>query len=66
MVNLLPLGKVHLHNALLLFGFIVTAAAKLLLFSVFLVTGRTQKAFQLPSSTRPICKFYILLPRCEQ
>ena len=51
--NLLSLSKVHLHIALALFEPIATVAAKLLLF--FLVTGRTQKAFQLPLSTWPVC-----------
>ena len=51
--NLLPLGKVHLHIALALFGPIATVVAKLLLFC--LITGRTQKAFQLPLSTWQLC-----------
>ena len=51
--NLLPLAKVHLHIAQASFGPIATVAAVLLLFC--LVTGRTQKAFQLPLSTWPVC-----------
>ena len=45
MVNLLPLGKAHLHNALVLFGSIVTVAAKLLLFSVLFGYWSNSKSF---------------------
>ena len=50
--NLLPLGKVHLHIAKTSFGPIAAVAAMLLF---CMVTGRTQKVFQLPLNTWPVC-----------